>query len=159
MASTLTFERETILPVAQQDALTWHARPGAFQRLSPPWQAIELVKSNDGIGAGATLIMKLLLGPIGLHWHALHVPTEGYEGFCDVQTKGPFSKWKHEHIFSPKSESESILVDRVNFRLPLWPLSHPIAGWAVRKMCQRLGGKKYFGAASGWAVRNMWACG
>ena len=138
MTSTLTFERTTTLPVAQQDALSWHGRPGAFQRLSPPWQAIDLVKPNDGIGAGATLIMKLLLGPIGLPWHALHVPTEGYEGFCDIQTKGPFAKWKHDHIFQPKSDAESILVDRVSFRLPLWPLSHPIAGWAVRKMLDRM---------------------
>lgn len=138
MGSSLTFERKTTLPVPQQDALNWHARPGAFQRLSPPWQAIDLVKPNDGIAAGATLIMKLLLGPVGLYWHALHIPTEGYEGFCDIQTKGPFAKWKHDHIFQPKSDTESVLLDRVSFRLPLWPLSHPIAGWAVRKMLDRM---------------------
>ncbi len=138
MASTLTFERKTTLPASQQAALNWHARPGAFQRLSPPWQAIDLVKPNNGIEAGATLVMKLLLGPLGLPWHALHVPTEGYEGFCDIQTRGPFAAWRHDHIFTPKNDTESILHDRVSFKLPLWPLSHPIAGWAVRKMLDRM---------------------
>ncbi len=138
MAALLTYEKATTLPVTQQEALEWHARPGAFQRLSPPWQAIDLVKPNDGIEAGATLIMKLLLGPLGLPWHALHVPTEGYEGFCDIQTRGPFAKWRHDHIFTTDSDGRSILRDRVSYRLPLWPLSHPIAGWAVRKMLHRM---------------------
>lgn len=138
MASSLLFERKTTLPVSHEKALEWHARPGAFQRLSPPWQAIDLVKPNNGIQAGATLIMKVLLGPLGLPWHALHIATDGYEGFCDIQTRGPFALWKHDHIFVPHSEASSILHDRVHYRLPVWPLSHPIAGWAVRKMLERM---------------------
>jgi len=134
-----SFERETTLPVPIDDALAWHARPGAFRRLSPPWQPIELVKPNDGIEAGATLTMRLpILGPIGVTWHALHEAPDGFRGFRDVQAAGPFNRWEHDHVFEASASDATRLVDRVSYRLPLWPIAQPLAGWVVRSMLTRM---------------------
>jgi uncharacterized protein (TIGR01777 family) len=134
-----SFERETTLPVPIDDALAWHARPGAFRRLVPPWQPVELVKPNDGIEAGATLTMRMpILGPVGITWRALHEAPHGYRGFRDVQASGPFNRWEHDHMFESSSSETTRLVDRVSYRLPLWPVAQPVAGWAVRSMIERM---------------------
>jgi len=134
-----TFEKDSILPASLDDTLAWHARPGAFLRLSPPWQPIELLKPNNGIDAGATLTMRLpFLGPIGITWHAVHEAPRGYRGFRDVQARGPFNRWEHDHVFEAASASETRLIDRVSYRLPLWPVAQPLAGWAFRKMIHRM---------------------
>jgi len=133
------YERTALLPVSVDNALAWHARPGAFSRLIPPWQPVLLVKPNDGIGAGATLTMRLpLAGPLGVTWHALHEAPQGFRGFRDVQARGPFNRWEHDHVFEEAGAGASRLVDRVSYRLPLWPISQPVAGWAVRRMLDRM---------------------
>lgn len=133
------FERTTELPVSIDDALAWHARPGAFRRLVPPWNQIVLLKPNDGIDAGATLTMRLqLAGPIGIVWRALHEAPRGYRGFRDVQVAGPFNRWEHDHMFESATNDSSRLVDRVTYRLPMWPLAQPLAGWAVRSEVERM---------------------
>lgn len=133
------FERATILPVSMERALAWHARPGAFSRLVPPWQPVDLVKPNDGIDAGATLTMRLpLAGPLGVTWHAVHEAPRGFRGFRDVQARGPFNRWEHDHVFEDAGDGTTRLVDRVNYRLPLWPIASPIAGWAVKRMLERM---------------------
>lgn len=134
----MKFEKAVMLPGSVPDVLAWHARPGAFLRLSPPWQPIRLLKPNNGIEAGATLAMRLsVAGPLGITWNALHEPTRGYLGFRDIQTSGPFNRWEHDHVFESASATETRLVDRVSYRLPLWPVSQPLAGWAVRSMLRR----------------------
>ena len=40
------FEKTSRLPVEPETAYGWHARPGAFERLVPPWQSIRVVESS-----------------------------------------------------------------------------------------------------------------
>ena len=34
------------LTVSPEEALAWHARPGAFERLTPPWMNVRVVESR-----------------------------------------------------------------------------------------------------------------
>ncbi len=39
--------------------------------------------------------------------------------FVDEQVAGPFSEFRHEHLFKPTDNGETIMLDRVAFRAPL----------------------------------------
>jgi ligand-binding SRPBCC domain-containing protein len=58
--------------------------------------------------------------------------------FADRMIKGPFSYWLHRHIVEPVSENESILVDDIEYALPLGPVGNFFGGWFARRELQRL---------------------
>lgn len=116
------FTQDTQLDVPRAFAFEWHKRPGAFQRLSPPWEDLRVVQPANGIGDGERLVFKVRMGPIWQPWVAEHFGYEEGRQFCDRQVSGPFSLWKHRHLFED-TQKGSVIRDQVEYRLPLAPLS------------------------------------
>lgn len=121
------------VPVSAADLFRWHERPGAFDRLTPPWQPVSLT-SHEGIRAGDRAVIRLGTRAIGLDWVAEH---RGYRDDCltgdgscqfeDIQLTGPFGAWHHVHRMLPEGEG-AVLEDDVTYELPLAPLSNVAAG-------------------------------
>ena len=59
-----------LLPVPAEEALAWHSRPGAFGRLLPPWEKIEIVKPAQSLANGSRAELVLKLGPFRKRWIA-----------------------------------------------------------------------------------------
>lgn len=120
---------------APREALyAWHARAGAFERLTPPRDGVRLVEDSGGIADGARKV--LAIGPVGLRWVAVHDSHVAGRRFRDVQERGPFRRWEHTHEFLDDASAgpgHSILVDSVEYELPLGALGELAAGWAVRR--------------------------
>ena len=120
------FEQSLDLPVPVKALYDWHARPGAFARLSPPWVAVKVVaRQGEGVTPGNWLKMKM--GPSPLPWLARHRAEIPEQIFVDLQARGPFGYWQHQHLFEAQAEG-SRLCDRVEYRLPLAPFSRPAQG-------------------------------
>ena len=133
-----TFHARTEIPDVDADELfAWHARPGAFERLAPPWETMKIVRRTGSITDGSELVFRVYQGPIGLTWHAVHEGHEPGRQFRDVQRRGPFARWAHTHRFEP-GDRGAILDDRVEYRLPAHPVSDLVAGPLVRKMLERM---------------------
>ena len=61
----MRFERCVRLGVSAAEAYAWHARPGALERLLPPWEAVELVeRTGSGIAEGARVVLRVPLAPL-----------------------------------------------------------------------------------------------
>src|SRR5438094_149862 len=118
MASDLVVERRTPLPVAAEAAFAWHARPGALERLIPPWLHIEVLQ-RAALVEGSTARLLIHAGPFAIHWTARHAEVEPGRGFTDFQLQGPFDRWTHSHRFEPAPDGTSILHDRIEADLPL----------------------------------------
>lgn len=137
MARNKTFLRTSRLPASVSEAFAWHARPGAFERLVPPWENIRVIEQTGGLENGARVILEMRIGPFKQRWIAVH---EGYverRQFRDRQTSGPFAQWLHTHSFEPVTGGDCELTDHIEYRLPFAPISHWIAGgWARRQLTQ-----------------------
>ncbi len=120
------YRKSTPIPVPAKQLYNWHARPGAFDRLAPPWDNIETLEAQGGIEDGAIRIMKLRQGPLSLLWEAHHHGHIPGRQFIDEQVRGPFKRWVHTHRFESISDHSSQLVDKIDFALPLAPLSHRV---------------------------------
>lgn len=131
------YEKRLDLDVPLQALWDWHANPGAFERLSPPWQRVELVQRTQGIAEGQRLIMKLGRCPFRVTWEALHGPMKPLVSFEDTQVSGPFSRWHHVHRFEG-SAHHSTLVDQVDWESPLGVFGRFFAGWFMRREIERL---------------------
>jgi uncharacterized protein len=117
-------EYSSVIDAPRDDVFAWHARPGAFNRLSPPWQPLRLVTEAASLKDGrATLVL-----PGGLRWVAEHQP-DGYDPprrFVDaISSAGPASlparivvRWRHTHEFEEVAASQTRVIDRVDTRVP-----------------------------------------
>ena len=133
------FSRRVRLDVPVQDAFDWHACPGAFERLTPPWQPVRLVESTGGIEDGGRVEIRVRMAPgIWARWVAEHRDFEDGRRFRDVQVVGPFSSWDHRHLFEEDGPDACRLEDRIEYSLPLGAVGRLIGGRFVRKKLERV---------------------
>lgn len=129
---------DSLLPVSKSDAFSWHARPGALQRLTPPWERVRVLShEGGGIEPGTRVVMRL--GFPLLRWVAEHTNCIQGESFEDIQLRGPFRSWRHRHIFQDTSGIEGCrLVDDIEYTLPAGRLGRMIGGRVVARKLERM---------------------
>jgi hypothetical protein len=120
------------LPVSARRAFAWHERPGAFERLVPPWQQLTVEQRAGTIRDGDRTVLTLRKGPLRRRWVAVHRGYVPGEQFADDQVEGPFAEWSHAHRFRDNG-SGSVLEDDVTYRLPLGALGSLAAGRLVER--------------------------
>ena len=113
------FVKRVEVPVAVETVFGWHERPGAFLRLSPPWDKPEVVSHTGGIRDGARVVLRVQAGPIPTTWELEHRDYIPNRQFRDVLLRGPFASWVHTHAFEATGPSSSVLEDRIAYTLPL----------------------------------------
>jgi hypothetical protein len=134
----LRFQKSTSIDAPADAVFAWHARPGAFERLTPPWERVTVEEKTGGIADGARVSLRVSAGPFSIRWVALHGDTVPGRAFCDRQIQGPFRSWRHCHRFEPVSESACRLEDDIEYSLPLGWLGSIVAGRNVREKLERM---------------------
>ena len=43
-------EARSAMPVSREELFAWHSRPGAFDRLAPPWETLRVIERGGGGG-------------------------------------------------------------------------------------------------------------
>ncbi|MGE5848529.1 MAG: TIGR01777 family oxidoreductase [Candidatus Methylomirabilota bacterium] len=119
-------------------AFRWHARPGALERLTPPWERISVEERTGGIEAGSRVSLRMGFGPIGVRWIVIHRDCVEGEQFRDEQVQGPFARWVHTHRFRPDGLGAAILEDQIEYQLPYGWVGDAIGGAAVRRKLHRI---------------------
>ncbi|HSL94323.1 MAG TPA: TIGR01777 family oxidoreductase [Thermoleophilia bacterium] len=138
MAKVPVYERRSTMPVSADELYAWHARPGAFERLAPPWQRLRVVERSGTIEDGDRLVMEAPVGPAHVRWVAVHREHVPGRQFVDVQEKGPFALWRHRHAFEPEGELQSTLHDTVEYELPGPPAVTRAGAGAAQRRLERL---------------------
>ncbi|HEV2183409.1 MAG TPA: SRPBCC family protein [Candidatus Acidoferrales bacterium] len=133
-----TFVRRSRIEAPAERVFAWHAQPGAFQRLTPPWERIEILEAAAGIRDGARGAFRVRMGPFRVRWEFEHRGyVEGCE-FQDFQRSGPFRRWEHTHRFIPDGAAACWLEDSIKYDLPMGAAGNFFAGWFVKRKLQKL---------------------
>ena len=53
-------ERQSRLPVSAEEAFAWHARPGALERLAPPWERLDVLELKTFCSAIGVSLSRVL---------------------------------------------------------------------------------------------------
>ena len=64
----MTMERfifRSPMPAPAKAVLDWHCRPGAFERLSPPWETVRVLERKGGIEDGGRVVLAVRAGVSG----------------------------------------------------------------------------------------------
>ncbi|HUR94906.1 MAG TPA: TIGR01777 family oxidoreductase [Gemmatimonadales bacterium] len=116
--SPAVVERSSRLPFPTSTVFGWHEQPGAFERLTPPWEHARVLERTGGIEDGGRVVLRIGT-PIGLRWVARHLDYERDRQFADEQVEGPFARWRHLHRFEPDGASACVMTDRIEYAAPL----------------------------------------
>lgn len=122
------FRKRLNVPVSAEELFTWHERPGAFLRLSPPWDRPEVVSHVGGIRDGARVELRVHAGPIPTTWKLEHRDYIANRQFRDVMLEGPFTSWVHTHSVESAGPHSSVLDDHIAYELPLGALGDAVGG-------------------------------
>ena len=68
----MTFERRVTVGASAAETFAWHTRPGAFERLSPPWEPARVVRRRGTVRDGDELELRMRLGVVPMTWLARH---------------------------------------------------------------------------------------
>jgi uncharacterized protein len=120
------------------DVFRWQERPMALERLTPPWERVDVLERNGGIHDGGRVVLRVPAGPFRLRWESEHSGYEEGRRFVDRQVAGPFPRWVHEHRCEPDGASACSLEDRIEFALPLGVLGDLVGLRSTRKRLERM---------------------
>ncbi len=132
------FVMRTRISRPAREVFDWHERPGALERLTPPWERAMVKRRAPDLSDGGRTLFTLGAWPFRVDWLAEHRDRKPGRGFTDVQVRGPFASWTHRHSFIPCDEFSCVLEDRIEYRLPLHAISRCAAGGAVRARLERM---------------------
>jgi ligand-binding SRPBCC domain-containing protein len=138
MARPRVFVAKSRIEASAEKLFRWHAEPGALQRLTPPWERIEIIEGAGGIRDGDRGEMWVYIGPFRVRWSFVHSDYIEGRKFRDVQTAGPFRRWEHTHLFVAEGAEACRLEDRIEYELPFGMLGNLFGGWMVRRKLARV---------------------
>ena len=127
------FIRRTRIAAPAADVFRWHSRPGAIERLTPPWEPVEVLERTGGIEDGSRVVLGVRMGPFRLRWVAEHRDYKEGRQFRDVQISGPFARWEHTHRIEPDGPDACFLEDDITYALPFGSLGY----WFGRSFVRR----------------------
>lgn len=104
-------------PCTARELYDWHARPGALERLIPPWESTRVLERTGSLDPGGRVVLAMHAGPVPYRWHARHINNVPGQMFRDVQERGPFARWTHTHRFIDTANG-ALLEDRIDYALP-----------------------------------------
>ncbi|MEW6237455.1 MAG: TIGR01777 family oxidoreductase [Candidatus Omnitrophota bacterium] len=142
-----TFIYRTRIEISAEDVFAWHERPGAFERLRPPWERVRVLERSGGIRDGARMTLDIPFGPFRRRWILERRDYEKGRSFRDVQIDGPFAHWDHLYLFEPDGSSACFLEDRIEYALPFGALGKIVGEQLAQKKLRRLFGYRHAVAA------------
>ncbi len=109
-----------------ETVFAWHERPGALERLTPPWAVVDVLEKEGGIRDGARVALRVHRGPTSFKWVLRHKDYIANEQFRDEQISGPLKSWLHTHRFTPIDGGGTKLEDEIDFEAPLGATIGPV---------------------------------
>lgn len=121
-----------------EEVFAWHERPGALERLTPPWADMEVIERSGGIRDGGTISLKIRRGPTSFRWDLRHRDYVENKQFCDEQVDGPMKRWSHVHRFDGNGSSGAVVEDSIDMEPPLGFAGKAIGPGFVKRELDRL---------------------
>jgi ligand-binding SRPBCC domain-containing protein len=145
------FVRRVRIAAPAAEVFQWHARPGALERLTPPWEPVQVLERTGGIENGARVVLGASIGPFRFRWVAEHRDYQEGQQFRDVQVSGPFALWDHTHRVEPDGPDACFLEDDITYALPLGAIGRVLGGPLAQRSSRSTG----LNALSGTSTRLM----
>lgn len=126
------YKKESVIGHPVDRVFGWHMKPGALERLTPPWADVEVKEREGGIDDGGRITLRVRpAGPIAIDWKLEHSDFELNHRFRDSQVEGPFVRWIHTHLFEDLGGEGTRYRDEVDWEIPTGGIARTLGGGPV----------------------------
>jgi ligand-binding SRPBCC domain-containing protein len=132
-----TLYRQQLIARPVDDVFRFFEDPHNLAKITPPELGFEII-NIDGLPVRAGTRIEYVIRVFGLpqRWVAEIAEYEPGLRFVDVQAKGPYRYWRHEHAFEPV-DRYTVMTDQVEYELP-FGLAGRVANTFVARQLQRI---------------------
>jgi ligand-binding SRPBCC domain-containing protein len=129
------FESEIWLPQPREELFAFFSDAANLELLTPGWVHFQIITPGSiAIRAGTVIDYRLRIRGFPVRWQTKITVWDPPHRFVDVQVRGPYRRWIHEHIFE-RREAGTLMRDHVRYAVPFDLLSHR---WFVRPEVERI---------------------
>ena len=138
MTRVQRLERDQVVRRPLREVFEIFSRAENLERITPPWLRFRL-RTPPGVDvrAGINIEYRLRLHGIPLGWTSRIEVWERDVRFVDLQIRGPYRLWRHEHRFTAVDDGASTRVqDRVDYLLPFGQVGNLALPLVRRDLCR-----------------------
>ena len=126
-------ERQQIIKRPITEVFDFFADAANLERITPPELNFQITTAQPiDIKKGTLIDYQLKLRGIPIKWKTEITQWNPPFDFVDTALKSPYKQWIHLHTFEEGKNNETIMRDKVRYRLPFEPLGD-LAHWYVKK--------------------------
>lgn len=132
------FETSQFIPKTPNEIFSFFSDSAHLEAITPPWLSFQTLKqSTPKIGQDTLIEYQLKLHGIPIRWKTQIENWNPNQSFSDVQLKGPYKKWHHDHQLE-QLRGGTLMTDRIRYRVPGGALGQALAGSWIRRDIQRI---------------------
>ena len=139
MHTTLEFTQE--INASPEAVWAFYDSVDTLKALSPPGTRVWIPHMPAKIEVGSRFTLWVSQPPIfiPLPWETLITEHEPPHHFVDIQPfgRGPFWYWRHEHRFEKMSETQTRLIDHIEYEPPFWFLGDIVNKLFLQKSIEK----------------------
>lgn len=131
-------ERKQHIGLPLEEVFDFFGRPENLSRITPLSLGFKiLTPSPVKMQAGAVIDYTIRAAAIPLRWTTLISDYDPPRRFVDVQLRGPYSFWHHEHLFEA-ADGGTLVIDKVHYALPGGPLGDLVHVLFVKRQLEAI---------------------
>lgn len=117
------------VPQPLEEVFEFFADARNLDAITPPWLRFEITTPGEiDMRPGAQIDYRLVVRGLPMRWRSSITVWDPPHRFVDVQIRGPYRYWHHEHRFS-SVDGGTAITDVVDYAAPGWilePLIHKV---------------------------------
>src|SRR5688572_16824866 len=104
-----------------------------LSRITPPWLKFSVAtKEPVHIQLDSVLDYTIAWKGLRMKWRTRIIDFSPPRQFIDLQIRGPYALWHHQHSFEPNANGGVTCFDRVIYKIPLGPIGRALHAIAIR---------------------------
>lgn len=103
--------------------------------ITPPWLRFTVLSAQPIVMGRDTLLdYTIRWAGVPVRWRTIITDWSPPTSFSDLQVRGPYAQWFHQHEFAPADDGRGTMCrDRVIYRLPFGPLGKITHAMVIRQ--------------------------
>lgn len=130
-----TLETEQELTVSIKEAWNYFSSPQNLEKITPPSMGFQITSKVDKKAyEGQIITYKVSPVPfIKTNWVTEITKVKEDCFFIDEQRFGPYKMWHHEHFFEALPNGNTLMKDKISYKIPFGFLGHLVQMLFVKK--------------------------